>query len=175
MKVRINKLFYLLIFILVPTILYSCNEPSSNGQIEDLPPTPNLTPDAATIELIYPAEVTTGDIFKIEIQNNSPVTYAYIFPSNRDNCLSLKQNNRNVWSSRPECDVLAEIILRPGDSHTIGTWDLQLCADSDCLTQETAVPGQYDFEIPLYPHWGTDEVVYENPVIKTASFNIIAP
>jgi hypothetical protein len=170
---------YFLVLIAISFIGSGCDKRNANQQepaqqLPDPSATPNLTPDPAAIHLIFPTEVSLGDVFKIEIQNDGAIPVIYYMPDRQANCLYITRDNDFTMAASPECDVLAEIIVQPGQRHLVGSWDLQVCRDTDCLTREAADPGEYMFEMSLFTEIKDGEVVFENPIIKTARFEVTA-
>lgn len=130
-----------------------CSEPSPTPTATR--PAATLTPTAAgpAVRLRAPETVTAGKEMSVEVVNEGQTPYV-LYPADGDNCLHVEDaEDRWLVLTYPEtCDVLMEVIVRPGEKAMVGSWDLRVCAAAGCEQREPVAAGRYTISATLYPY-----------------------
>jgi hypothetical protein len=136
---------------LILLLLFACKQAPTPS------PTPDLTPKPTDVLLNYPKEIAPDDVFFIEANNQGTLPYIINQPIG-ENCLNIEIRDAEEEyfpASLPTCDVLAAIIIEPGQNRLVGSWDLMICLDiEDCLQRIPAPPNDYVLSVVAHPFSG---------------------
>lgn len=155
-------------------LLAACaSDPESTPNPTLIPPTAEsepVEPDPSHLQLDYPSSIDWGDRFVLAVTNVGPVPYRLIL-ADGPNCLEIKGEEK-PFGTAPGllCDVMIERILAPGEAVTVGSWDLYVCSESDCLTRKPASAGSYTVTVQATSI--DEDETNQFPVRKEASFTI---
>lgn len=170
----------LLLPLLLLLFLSGCGERSAESVTRPPATEPPGAPTAqgaaaegAGLRLSLPERIALGEELSVEAVNESQMPYVF-YPVDGDNCLHVEDaNGRRQPLKHPEtCDVLMEVIVRPGERALVGSWDLQVCAGSDCLRRERAAPGRYTVTATFYPGADGDSIDVGREVTVTVEVRV---
>lgn len=173
------KLFKILSVGLVSTVtMAACISTTNEAVVVEPTPSPTPTPtplpepNSDHLQLDYPETVLPEESFGLSVINVGPHPYEVVF-ADGDNCLGV-QGKQDPYRITPglTCDVLNAAVIHPGQSLFVGSWDLHMCADEDCLTRESAPPGTYFTKVTARLYDGSDTYHPEWEVQKQAEFVI---
>lgn len=150
-----------------------CSEPSAAPTATR--PAATVTPRAAgpAVRLLAPETVTAGEEVSVQVVNEGQTPYV-LYPADGDNCLHVEDaGGRWQVLTYPEtCDVLMEVIVRPGEKAMVGRWDLRICAPAGCEQREPVAAGRYTISVTLYPYDEDDAPEDDTRLTLTAEVEV---
>ncbi|MAT97310.1 MAG: hypothetical protein CL608_09225 [Anaerolineaceae bacterium] len=163
---------FISLFVVTSLLLAGCqNNPQPVTPETSLLPTasPDVTPKPSDILLSYPDQITLGETLFVEVINQGNISYVF-YRSEGDNCLSITSEDAedHFFPTVPlTCDVLTFNVVHPGERQLLGSWDLTMCKDSDCLQRSPAPPGNYVTTAVFYPFSGDVSQIDASTEIET--------